>query len=170
MFKFSKVFFMIVVISTQSLLVSAFDANEKNLGDPYCNDPAIDLRTVAVGFRCQSPLSKNGIGSFGGGIFKRVKHAKFGEAWKDLSSGLIWSDIKKNTKWTDTTGHMVTYYDQHGNYSISQWTEARAFCASLGGRVPNGKEFKRSFKDGFLGVLPNLKVYDLKILLLVFHY
>lgn len=46
-----------------------------------CNDPAINLRTVLVGFKCKT--SK-------GGVFERVFRPSFGEAWRD-PDGMVWS-------------------------------------------------------------------------------
>ncbi len=85
-----------------------------------CKDS--NLRKVQPGFRCSV---------VGGGIFERVAHDKFGEAWK-TPDGVIWSES-------------FGWFNQ--SYGSS-------FCKEIGGALPSYQDFYRGYTNGFQGVLP----------------
>ncbi len=102
----------------------------------FCGHPSVDLRAAAVGFKCQT--SK-------GVVYERVEKEKFGEAWKDLTTGYIWSDL-------------IGEYTNDGVIKdcIVVNSPATRACANLGGILPERDIFFRGDDNGFREVLPNM--------------
>ncbi len=63
-------------------------ANAQTQTLPSCTDPSVDLRTVSIGYKCITSKS---------GVFERVEHAHFLEAWK-FPNGMIWSEILETNR------------------------------------------------------------------------
>ena len=105
------------------------DIEEMNIG--YCHDTLYDEATgkrkrVKVGFKCRVRQKD--------GIYERVAHRRFGEAWKG-PDGLIWSDYLGRSS-------------QGG---------AKDSCQNRGGRLPTREDFERGSNNAFSLVLTNWK-------------
>ena len=94
-----------------------------------CSDISVNLRSIAVGFKCRT--SK-------GGVFKRVERPGFGESWRD-QNGVTWSDYL-------------------GNAAGSSWLPNRKkLCAATHSELPSVEDYKQGDALGMLEVIPNLE-------------
>ncbi|HBQ20617.1 MAG TPA: hypothetical protein DD708_01640 [Deltaproteobacteria bacterium] len=105
-----------------------------------CADASVNLRNAPIGFKCITSANV---------IFERAEKEGFGEAWKDLQTGLIWSDRNSSEQCLNVIDEIKDGIILH--------SVATRICEKMGGTVPTASDFKIAETHGFREALPHMK-------------
>lgn len=97
------------------------------------------LAKQAIGFKCQ----------VSGRAWLRTDKAGFGEAWKDLSTGITWSE---NLGLATNIGHSEIHLVSGIDFVID--SDAVLACRAVGGELPKVSDFVTAQGNYFTWILP----------------
>ncbi len=108
--------------------------DEKAKSQNYFRTKFDPLSKKPVGFKCKF---------IGGAIWERVDKPGFGEAWKDLETGITWSE---------NVGGATNSGQSNGDLVID--SDAVSACRAIGGELPSASDFVKGQDNYSTWILP----------------